>query len=502
MPRLPSFYASFLTFTLCSLGMAAAVGVLPVAAAESRPHVLMIAVDDLNCSLGCYGDPVARTPHIDRLAASGTSFLNAYCQLPLCNPTRASLMTGLRPDTIAVYDLDRHFRESRPNAVTIPQALRKVGYRTARVGKIFHYNVPAGIGTNGLDDAPSWDIRINPAGRDTREEDRVTNAEPHRKISAALSWLQADGTAEEQTDGLIATRAIELLREQQRDRPTQPLFLAVGFFRPHTPYIAPRSYFERIPLDSIRLPFSPTGDRDDIPTAAFAHNNPVPNYGLAGPVLRQATQAYHASVAMVDDQVGRLLSELESLGLREHTIVVLWSDHGYHLGEHGGIWQKRTLFEQSARAPLLIDAPGYQPGTTRRIVEFVDVFPTIADLTSAPVPAELAGRSLVPLLEDPARSWEGVAVTQVLRPADDRLDAPVMGRSVRTSRWRYTEWNGGEAGRELYDHAADPQEFENLLSGAKSRPKPITEVVGRLRKELDTRAQPQPPETGFNPARL
>ena len=290
--------------------------------AAARPNVLMIAVDDFACTLGCYGDPVADTPHIDRLAASGTCFLNAYNQIPLCNPTRASLMTGLRPDTIKVYDLDRHFRDERPTAVTLPQAFRRAGYYAARVGKIYHYNVPASIGTDGFDDPPSWAETINPSGRDKTEEHRVVNAEPHRKISAALSWLEADGTAEEQTDGMVATEAIRLL-ESHRD---EPFFIAAGFFRPHTPYIAPKSYFERYPLADLRLPFAPVNDRDDIPVAAFAHNNPVPNYGLQRETLLKATQAYYACVSMIDDQVGRLLDALDRLGLAENTIVVFWSD--------------------------------------------------------------------------------------------------------------------------------------------------------------------------------
>ncbi|MDP6208605.1 MAG: sulfatase, partial [Roseibacillus sp.] len=304
--------------------------------------------------MGCYGDPVAKTPHLDRLAASGVCFLKAYNQLPLCNPTRASVMTGLRPDTIKVYDLDRHFRDEVPDAVTVSQQFMKSGWWAGRVGKIYHYNVPASIGTDGFDDPPSWQKTVNPKGRDKTDEHLVFNAEPHRKISGALSWLAADGKDEEQTDGMIATEAIKLM-EQKKD---EPFFIAAGFFRPHTPYVAPKKYFDLYPLEDMRLPYAPKDDRKDIPTAAFAHNCPVPHYNLDELTCRKAMQAYYACVSFVDAQVGRMLDALDRLDLADNTIVVFWSDHGYHLGEHNGIWQKRTLFEQGARAPLIIKAPG------------------------------------------------------------------------------------------------------------------------------------------------
>ena len=223
-----------------------------------------------------------------------------------------------------------------------------------RQWKIYHYNVPASIGTDGFDDPPSWNHRVNPKGRDKTDEALEVNAEPHRKISAALSWLAAEGADEEQTDGMITTEAIRLM-EKKKD---SPFFLAVGFFRPHTPYVAPKKYFDLYPLEEMRLPYAPGDDREDIPMAAFAHNCPVAHYNLEKPLLLKAMQAYYACVSFVDAQVGRLLDALDRLGLAENTIVVFWSDHGYHLGEHNGIWQKRTLFEESARSPLIIRRPG------------------------------------------------------------------------------------------------------------------------------------------------
>jgi uncharacterized sulfatase len=464
---------------------------------KRQPNVLFIAVDDLACTLGCYGDLVARTPSIDRLASDGVCFLNAYNQLPLCNPTRASVMTGLRPDQIKVYDLDRHFRDEVPNAVTLSQAFQKAGYFSARVGKIYHYNVPASIGTDGFDDPPSWDRTVNPKGRDKTDEQLVVNAEPHRKISAALSWLAADGEDTEQTDGMIATEAIKIM-EEKRD---EPFFLGVGFFRPHTPFIAPKKYFGMYPVESLRLPFAPKNDRQDIPTAAFAHNCPIPNYGLDEPTLLKATQAYYATVSFVDAQVGRLLAALERLELADDTIVVFWSDHGYHLGEHNGIWQKRTLFEQASRSPLIIRAPGLKPNQNdcRRVVEFVDIYPTVTDLAQIKPTKELAGKSLTPLLNDPIAKWDHCAVTQVLRPADDRLTEPVMGCSIRTERFRYTEWGEGKHGIELYDHHADPQEFNNLANETDQQTK---NLIGSLQKRLRERASGKTPTTPFNPKRL
>lgn len=468
-----------------------------VASAAQKPNVLFIAVDDLSAALGCYGDLLAKTPNIDRLAATGVRFDRAYNQLPLCNPTRASVMTGLRPDQIKVYDLDRHFRDELPNVITLSQAFQQAGYFAARVGKIYHYNVPASIGTDGFDDPPSWNQTINPIGRDKTDEALVFNAEPHRKISGSLSWLAADGTDEEQTDGMIATEAIRLMQQHS----DEPFFLGVGFFRPHTPYVAPKKYFDMYPLHEIRLPFAPADDRDDIPTAAFAHNCPVPNYSLPTPILKQAVQAYYACVSFIDAQVGRLLDELDRSGLENNTIVILWSDHGYHLGEHNGIWQKRTLFEQGARTPLIIRTPNATGNgqACRRIVEFIDIYPTLTSLASVKAPDNLAGRDLSPLLQDPLKDWDGLAVTQVLRPQDDRLKTMVMGCSIRSDRWRYTEWAEGTAGVELYDHHADPMEFHNL---AIHPDESATKAIKRLQPELRSRASGKIPTVPVNQSRL
>ena len=466
----------------------------PAAAANApaRRNVLFIAVDDLGPGLGHTRHALVRTPNMDRLARSGIRFTRAYNQIPLCNPSRASVLTGRRPDATGVYDLSRHFRETLPSAVTLPQLLRNAGWWTGRVGKIFHYDVPNGIGTDGLDDPESWDQVVNPRGRDVLDEKSIVNPTPTRPISAALSWLAAEGTDEEQTDGMIASAAIAMLG-QKRDR---PFFLGVGFFRPHTPFVAPKKYFDAYPLDQIQLPQSPAGDRADIPPAAFAHNNPTPHYGLDEPTCRRALQAYYASVSAVDAQIGRLLDALDRLDLARNTLVVLWSDHGYHLGEHAGLWQKRTLFEESAGTPLIVRQPGASGNGApcRAIVELLDLFPTVAEWCGVPIPASAEGRSLRPLLDDPSGKWERPAFTQILRPGDG---APFMGRSVRTDRWRYTEWAGGERGAELYDHASDPGEFTNLAADPALR-----DTRAKLRALFEGKVAATLPATPFDPRRL
>jgi len=458
----------------------------------SKPNVLFIALDDLTSTLGCYGNGLAKTPNFDKLSEMGVQFNNAYCQLPLCNPTRASVLTGLRPDVIKVYDLDRHFRDEVPDVITLPQLFRKNGWRTERVGKLYHYNVPAGIGTNGLDDPLSWEEVYNPKGRDTQEEELITNAEPHKKISAALSWLKADGKDEEQTDGMIAEIAIDQIKKNKN----KPFFLGVGFFRPHTPYVAPKKYFDLYPIDSMKLPFFPPDDRLDIPSAAFAHNNPIPNYGLEEKVLLKAMQAYYASVSFVDAQLGKILDVLTEEDLMDNTIIVLWSDHGYHLGEHNGIWQKRTLFEESASAPLIIYNPLAKGNGIKcdQIVEYIDIYPTIAELCNLPLPGEQDGRSLVPLLQNPKQKWNGTAFTQILRPGNGK---PFMGRSVRTDRWRYSDWGEGKLGEELYDHAKDPNEFKNLANDPN-----YLEIKLELKFILNKKVNGKVPKTPFNAERL
>ncbi len=469
-------------------------------------NVLFVAIDDLGNVLGRTRPPGLATPHLDRLHARGVFFERAYCQIPLCNPSRASVLTGLRPDTTQVYDLDRHFRDALPDAVALPQLFRQQGGTAARVGKIYHYDVPAGIGTDGLDDPPSWDRVLNPKGRDVTDAALIVNPTPEKPVSAALSWLAADGTDAEQTDGQIARASAALLRELSPS--ARPFFLGAGFFRPHTPFVAPKAYFEKHPLDAITLPAFDPAQRAALPLPALPHNCFTPGYDLPETTLREALQAYHASVAFVDAQVGVLLDALEENDLWNRTVIVLWSDHGYHLGEHG-LWQKRTLFDASARAPLIIAAPqipeAQRGKTCRRVVEFIDLFPTVCDLAGLPAPAALEGVSLRPLLENPDAAWDRPAFTQILRLArtPETLTTPldelpqVMGRAVTTERWRYIEWNDGEKGRELYDHSTDPQEHTNLA------PDPAhADTLSQLRALFPKTVHALPPSTPVNPKRL
>ena len=425
--------------------------------AAAKPNVLFIAVDDMSNSLGCYGHPLVKSPNIDRLARSGVRFDRAYCQFPLCSPSRTSLMTGLRPDTTQVYDLQKHFRSVIPDAVTIPQMFMKNGYFAARVGKIYHYGNPGQIGTPGLDDAPSWNVALNPRGRDKDEEDKLTNHTPKRGLGSSLSFMKAEGTDEEQTDGKVATEVIKLL-EANKDK---PFFIAAGFYRPHCPYIAPKKYFDLYPMEKITMAQGAFPEALAAPKPSLASVAPWPWFGTTETQSREAKQAYYATISFVDAQVGRLLDALDRLKLAQNTIVVFWSDHGYHEGEHG-LWMKQSLWEGSARVPLLIRAPGAKGngGASGRTVEFVDLYPTLADLAGLTPPKNLAGASLKPLLENPVAAWSKPAFTQVWRGG-------YPGHTVRTERWRYTEWDGGKQGAQLFDMASDPQELHDLAADAK-----------------------------------
>jgi iduronate 2-sulfatase len=437
------------------------IGAAPSEAQSSRrPNVLLIMSDDLNTNLGTYGHPVVKTPNIDRLARRGVRFDRAYNQFPLCNPSRASLLTGLRPDTIRVYELVTHFRQNRPDAVTLPQLFKNSGYVTARVGKIYHYGVPGQIGTAGLDDPPSWDETVNPRGVDKDEEPVLTNYTPTRGLGSALAFHASPAADDEHTDGKVASEAIGLL-ERNKDR---PFFIAAGFYRPHCPYIAPQKYFDMYPLEQIEVPRVSPAQLAQYPSPAFFTQ--PPNWGLTEQQERETIRGYYASISFMDANVGRVLDALDRLALADTTIVVFMSDHGYSLGEHGQ-WMKQMLFEESARNPLIVAGPGVDAHGkgSPRTVEYLDLYPTLAGLAGLRAPGGLEGRSLVPLLQEPTMPWNHAALTQVRRGT--AAAGFFMGYTIRTERWRYTEWEDGKRGAELYDEKSDPGEMRNRASDVK-----------------------------------
>ena len=455
---------------VCGLIGAAAL-VARGAEADSRRNVLFLICDDLNCDLACYGHTTVRSPNIDRLAGRGVRFERAYCQYPLCGPSRASLMTGMYPDQTLIRRNAIRIRQRLPDVLTMPQLFQRHGYTAARVGKIYHYNVPADIGTDGHDDPASWNYKFNPRGRDKDDEPNIFSLIPGR-FGGTLSWLAADGGGLEQTDGIGATEAIRLLQKYRRDE--TPFFLAVGLYRPHTPYVAPKRYFDMYPPDRIVVPRPAKGYLDTLPQPARKSiTRKKEQVDLPDDLARRAIQAYHASTTFADAQVGRILDALERSGLSDNTIVLFTSDHGYHMGEHGH-WQKTTLFENAARVPLIISVPGMKTAgrSTATPAEMVDFYPTLAALCGLPVPEHVSGINLAPVLDDVRATPRRAALTQY-----------ATGYSLRTARYRYTEWGpGGRQGNELYDHASDPKELINLSARPGS-----ADVVARLSKLLHRR---------------
>ncbi|WP_339724354.1 sulfatase [uncultured Paraglaciecola sp.] len=436
-------------------------------AADNRPNVLFIMVDDLNTELGSYGNEIVKSPNIDKLAKDGIQFNSAYVQYPVCAPSRASLLTGLYPEQTGVIGIGSDFRDNIPKAVTLPQLFKNEGYYSARVGKIFHYNVPSQIGTNGQDDSESWDKVINPIGIDKEVEKKVDTIRPNftGDIGGTLTWLNLESSDKQHTDEKVTSEAINILRQKNPEKTGKPLFLAVGYFRPHVPLIAPSKYFDLYPLDSINPPFVPANDREDIPEAALADRPMQANMTLKQ--KKEVIQAYYASISFIDHQVGLLLDELESLNLKRNTIVVFLSDHGFHLGDHG-LWQKGDLFENSVRSPLILSLPNQKVRGTKTdsLVEFVDIYPTIAEIADINTPPYLSGKSLIPIIDNPNAVIRTSAFSMAMSTAwwtrSELQSLEQMGYSIRTKNYRYTEWSEGHAGIEMYHHETDPNEHNNL----------------------------------------
>lgn len=421
-----------------------------------KPNVLFIIADDMRNELGNFAEDLVQTPNLNRLAKRGMRFDAAYCQYPVCNPSRSSLLTGLRPDSTRILDNSTNFRTTIPDVVTLPQLFRQNGYRATGFGKVFHRGLTMEDLRTDMDDQASWDearyFQTTPLGF-KGEGRNLTDGK-----LAWCHWLAAEGADEDQPDGQIAREAVKVLERFAEQKDAKPFFLAVGFHKPHDPFIAPKKYFDLYPPETLKLWQAPKESFADpevaLPSGAFreAFNKFTDKERL------EFLRAYLAGISFTDAQVGKVIDALDRLKLADNTIIVFLGDHGYHLGERGW-WNKSTLFELSARAPLIVSTPRMKARgkVTTRLTEFVDIYPTLVELAGLKAPQKLEGRSFVPLLDNPRLKWKEAAYTQVQR-------GKLAGYSVRTERWRYTEWDEGRQGAELYDHQNDSHEYRNLAN--------------------------------------
>jgi len=466
---------------------------ISVAIAQDRPNVLFIAVDDLRPELGCYGKHQVLSPNIDRIANAGITFDRAYCQQAVCAPSRTSVMTGARPDTTQVWDLQTHFRNAMPDVVTLGQHFKANGYFVQGIGKIYH---------GKLNDEPTWSVpwqvpksvpyalpenialserRTSVAPGDSPAE-KADNS-PSGKLLEGLNsrgpaFEGADVPDESFTDGKVAALAVSTLKELATKK--EPFFLAVGFVKPHLPFVSPKKYWDLYKPADIKLAPNPFPQKDVpdysiLPGSELRLYHGVPEGPIPPDVARQLIHGYYAAISYTDAQIGKVLDEIERLGLAKNTIIVLWGDHGWKLGEHEA-WCKHSNSENDTNAPLLISAPGMKNrgSHTKALVEFVDIYPTLSDLAGLPLPAHLEGISLKPLLEDPARPWKTAAFSQYPRSASRTGEGDLMGYSMRTDRYRFTVWvdrtdHSKIAALELYDHETDPQENTNIAADPKNK---------------------------------
>ena len=423
---------------------------LPVAAAQKpKYNVLFIASDDLRPTLGTYGNNIVKSPNIDKLASQGTRFDRAYCQYPLCNPSRSSLLTGKYPTQTGVLDNEYYFRALHPELVSLPQHFRNNGYSTLRSGKIFH---------GGVDDSEAWTEGFEERAFAGAKRP-PSNAEGPERVSQSDRIIKLEGDGESNGDYRSATQAIQYL-EKYKDK---PFFLAFGLSKPHSPPAAPKKFFDLydpakipLPVDFATRPAAPEG----FPEISIARRNTDLFIGRESPpeAAREMIQAYYASVTFMDAQVGRVIDALDRLKLRDNTIIVFFGDHGYHLGEKGKWSKAYSLFDINIRVPMIIAVPNGKPGVSGRTVGLMDLFPTLVDLCGLPQPtgqAKLEGHSLAPLLRNPKARWDHPALSVVTYQGK-------MGKSVRTERWHYVQWDDGKAGEMLLDTEKDPLELKNL----------------------------------------
>ncbi|MCP4454038.1 MAG: sulfatase [Planctomycetes bacterium] len=437
-----------------------------------KPNVLFIISDDLNTALSGFGHAQCKTPALDTLASRGVRFQNMHCQYPVCGASRASIMSGLYPYTNHTMANRGTLRGSMPDVVSMSQLFRHNGYYAGRVSKIYHMGIPKEIlaGTALSDDPYSWDEVVNIKAPEQHAPGIKTQWSPKDKGSQTFQGVEADGDDMVHADGMAAGHAIEFLKKNKG----RPFFLAVGFVRPHVPLVAPQKYFDRYERSVMNPPQVPENDLDDVPEIIRSYKRNSTTYGVTPELHRGLLQAYYASVSYMDAQVGRVLAALEQEGLKDNTIVVFTSDHGYLLGHHHK-FQKQHLFEEATRVPFIVSVPWMDTqhgGETRMITELIDLYPTLADLAGLKAPACLQGTSLKPLLADPASpEWKKDVAFTVSRSG---------GESIKTNEWRFTQWGFGDKGAELYDLRADPGEFTNLAG----KPE-YAEVLSAMKKKLN-----------------
>jgi len=436
-------------------------GLAPRAVAQTnRKNVLFIAVDDLRPELGCYGAKTILTPNIDRIAKRGMTFQRAYCQQAVCSPSRTSVMTGARPDTTKVWDLVTHFRDAMPETVTVAQHFKQNGYFVQGMGKIFHA---------GYDDPRSWSTPWQTANAPTYATLKtavVLDDNARKKPKGGPAFEMGNVPDDFYKDGKVAALAVETLGTLAKKR--DPFFLAVGFAKPHLPFVSPKKYWDMYDPAEIKLAPNPYRPKDAA-DYALTTSGELRNYqGISGEgpmpdaLARQLKHGYYAAASYTDAQIGKVLDELDRQGLAKNTVIVLWGDHGWKLGEHGE-WCKHSNVENDTNAPLLFSAPGMKAAgqSSKALVEFVDIYPTLAEVAGLPLPRHLEGSSFKPLLDDPKRPWKSAAFSQY--PRGKKL----MGYSMRTDRYRFTVWLDREdhdkvEAVELYDHQTDPQENSNI----------------------------------------
>jgi len=457
------------------------VGLMGGSAFGEKLNVLMIAVDDMRPELGCYGAAHVKSPNIDRLAKSGMLFERAYCQQAICGPSRASLLTGLRPDSVGIHGNHAHYRDKKPEVVTLPQFFKNEGYFTAACGKINHGVFPKGMAPKWdvMGDRESWSVpAFRPGPRYYYTEEGITAAQgifrkmfPKRPIEKWDQYL-VFGPLEEAPpvdddvlyDGQVAKRAVAYLDEFGEKK--EPFFLAVGFIKPHSPYIAPKKYFDLYELEEIALAKNQEWP-EGVPSMAGHRSHEKRRYTdqpkkgeFSEANQRKTRHAYYACISYIDAQVGRVLDALEKNGLVENTVVMLWSDHGYHLGEKG-LWGKTTNYELDTRVAMICRKPGMKTAgkKTKALVELVDVYPSLVEMCGLEVGAHLEGHSVMPLVNDPEREWKGAAFSQFSK-------GKMRGYAMRTEEYRYVEWVKDDevVARELYDQMDDPEERVNLVS--------------------------------------